>query len=174
MKAHTKSARLTLCITFFILIAVAAAAATLPWLTDWYIRKTGRKEELRTVIMTVCYICLPAALAALYSLIRLLKNILDGEIFIQGNVLHLRLLSWYCGAVSLITLAAGYFYLPFYLRRCILRQLCTEWNIHLLVFINIQCFVSVAGTYHMPYTFKSPADKTIINTNEKQITYKAL
>ncbi len=115
MKAHTKSARLTLCLTFFILIAVAAAAATLPWLTDWYIRKTGRKEELRTVIMTVCYICLPAALAALYSLIRLLKNILDGEIFIQGNVLHLRLLSWYCGAVSLITLAAGYFYLPFYL-----------------------------------------------------------
>ena len=97
------------------MIAVAAAAATLPWLTDWYIRKTGRKEELRTVIMTVCYICLPAALAALYSLIRLLKNILDGEIFIQGNVLHLRLLSWYCGAVSLITLAAGYFYLPFYL-----------------------------------------------------------
>ena len=115
MKAHTKSARLTLCLTFFILIAVAAAAATLPWLTDWYIRKTGRKEELRTVIMTVCYICLPAALAALYSLIRLLKNILDGEIFIQGNVLHLRLLSWYCGAVSLITLATGYFYLPFYL-----------------------------------------------------------
>ena len=115
MKAHTKSARLTLCLTFFILIAVAAAAATLPWLTDWYIRKTGRKEELRTVIMTVCYICLPAALAALYSLIRLLKNILDGEIFIQGNVLHLRLLSWCCGAVSLITLAAGYFYLPFYL-----------------------------------------------------------
>ena len=115
MKAHTKSARLTLCLTFFILIAVAAAAATLPWLTDWYIRKTGRKEELRTVIMTVCYICLPAALAALYSLIRLLKNILVGEIFIQGNVLHLRLLSWYCGAVSLITLAAGYFYLPFYL-----------------------------------------------------------
>ena len=115
MKAHTKSARLTLCLTFFILIAVAAAAATLPWLTDWYIRKTGRKEELSTVIMTVCYICLPAALAALYSLIRLLKNILVGEIFIQGNVLHLRLLSWYCGAVSLITLAAGYFYLPFYL-----------------------------------------------------------
>lgn len=115
MKAHTKSARLTLCLTFLILIAVMAAAVTLPCLTDWYIRKTGRKEELRTVIMTVCYICLPAALAALYSLIRLLKNILDGEIFIQGNVLHLRLLSWYCGAVSLITLAAGYFYLPFYL-----------------------------------------------------------
>lgn len=115
MKAHTKSARLTLCLTFLILIAVMAAAVTLPCLTDWYIRKTGRKEDLREVIMTVCYICLPAALAALYSLIRLLKNILDGEIFIQGNVLHLRLLSWYCGAVSLITLAAGYFYLPFYL-----------------------------------------------------------
>ena len=115
MKAHTKSARLTLCLTFLILIAVMAAAVTLPWLTDWYIRKTGRDEDLRTVIMTVCYICLPAALAALYSLIRLLKNILVGEIFIQGNVLHLRLLSWYCGAVSLITLAAGYFYLPFYL-----------------------------------------------------------
>ena len=115
MNAHTKSARLTLCLTFLILIAVIAAAVTLPWLTDWYIFKTGRNKELRSVIMTVCYICLPAALAALYSLIRLLKNILGGEIFIHGNVLHLRLLSWYCAAVALITLAAGYFYLPFYL-----------------------------------------------------------
>lgn len=115
MNSHTKSARLTLCLTFLILIAVIAAAVTLPWLTDWYICKTGRSKELRSVIMTVCYICLPAALAALYSLIRLLKNILDGEIFIHGNVLHLRLLSWYCAAVALITLAAGYFYLPFYL-----------------------------------------------------------
>ena len=115
MDSHTKSARLTLCLTFLILITVIAAAVTLPWLTDWYICKTGRNKELRSVIMTVCYICLPAALAALYSLIRLLKNILDGEIFIHGNVLHLRLLSWYCAAVALITLAAGYFYLPFYL-----------------------------------------------------------
>lgn len=115
MNAHTKSARLTLCLTFLILIAVIAAAVTLPWLTDWYIGKTGRDKELRSVIMTVCYICLPAALAALYSLIRLLKNILGGEIFIHGNELHLRLLSWYCAAVALITLAAGYFYLPFYL-----------------------------------------------------------
>lgn len=115
MNSHTKSARLTLCLTFLILITVIAAAVTLPWLTDWYICKTGRNKELRSVIMTVCYICLPAALAALYSLIRLLKNILDGEIFIHENVLHLRLLSWYCAAVALITLAAGYFYLPFYL-----------------------------------------------------------
>ena len=115
MNAHTKSARLTLCLTILILIAVIAAAVTLPWLTDWYIGKTGRNKELCSVIMTVCYICLPAALAALYSLIRLLKNILGGEIFIHGNVLHLQLLSWYCAAVALITLAAGYFYLPFYL-----------------------------------------------------------
>ena len=67
MNSHTKSARLTLCLTFLILITVIAAAVTLPWLTDWYICKTGRNKELRSVIMTVCYICLPAALAALYS-----------------------------------------------------------------------------------------------------------
>ena len=67
MNAHTKSARLTLCLTFLILITVIAAAVTLPWLTDWYICKTGRNKELRSVIMTVCYICLPAALAALLA-----------------------------------------------------------------------------------------------------------
>ncbi len=115
MSASRKSVQLTLLLTDFIILAVAAAAVGLPWLTEWYITSMKRPEDLRTVILTVCYACLPAAAAALYSLRRLLKNIIKGETFVKSNVRHLRLLSWYCAAVSLITLAAGYFYLPFYI-----------------------------------------------------------
>ena len=49
----------------------------------------------------------------LYSLIRLLFNIKKQEIFINKNVTYLRMISWCCFAVSLITLIAGVFYIPY-------------------------------------------------------------
>ena len=115
MNHFSRSARLTLYLTYIITAAVIAGAVTLPWLTDWYITTAKRNPSLRTVILTVCYICLPFALAALYSVIKLLKNILSGEVFMTANVRHLRLLSWYCGGVSAVTLITGYLYLPFYI-----------------------------------------------------------
>ena len=114
MNNFSRSARLTLYLTYLITIAVIAGAISLPWLTEWYISAAKRNPSLSTIIMTVCYICLPFALSALYSIIRLLNNILAGEVFILPNVKHLRLLSWYCAAVSVVTLVTGYLYLPFY------------------------------------------------------------
>ncbi len=59
MSASRKSVQLTLLLTDFIILAVAAAAVGLPWLTEWYITSMKRPEDLRTVILTVCYACPP-------------------------------------------------------------------------------------------------------------------
>ena len=109
------SAKLSLILTdIFFLIAVIAGVF-LPLITSRYIELTGKSQSLRTVLITVCYCCLPFAAAALLTLRRLLKNILKSKAFIGENVRLLRILSWCCTAVALITLISGYFYLPFYI-----------------------------------------------------------
>ena len=49
------------------------------------------------------------------SLLRLLFNIKKDEIFINANVKYLRLISWCCFVVAIITFVGGVFYVPFLL-----------------------------------------------------------
>ena len=115
MWTPTRSARLSLILTDIIFAAGIAAGIFLPFIADWYIKMTGKSQSLKTVLITVCYCCLPFAVIALTALRRLLKNILKSKAFIHENVKILRILSWCCTAVTLITLVSGYFYLPFYI-----------------------------------------------------------
>ncbi len=55
------------------------------------------------------------AYTTLYCLIKLLFNIKKQEIFISRNVSYLRIISWCCFAVALITLIGGFYYVPFLL-----------------------------------------------------------
>jgi len=47
--------------------------------------------------------------------LKLLFNIKKDKIFISENVKYLRVISWCCFAVALITFVAGIFYIPFLL-----------------------------------------------------------
>ncbi len=73
------------------------------------------KENLRKIILAVCYTCLPFALIALFSLRQLLKNIMRGETFVHDNIKQLDLLFICCALAAVITFFSGYFYLPFYI-----------------------------------------------------------
>lgn len=108
------SVRVTRCITVILLILLLAAVFFLPFITDWYLKTAGRPPKLKTVILTVCYLCTPAAFASLAALERLLKNISVSNVFINKNVLLLKILSLCCFYAAVITLAAGWFYMPFY------------------------------------------------------------
>lgn len=110
-----KSAKLTLYLTDLFLSAACAAVFLLPWAVGRYIAITGKPAQLKTVLVVVCYCCLPAALCALLALRRLLKNMMRGKIFSADNVTLLRILSWCCAAAAIITLVSGWFYLPFYI-----------------------------------------------------------
>ncbi|MGN0450926.1 MAG: DUF2975 domain-containing protein [Acutalibacteraceae bacterium] len=115
MLSQTKSAKLSLYLTDFIIALFCAAAVFLPRFTKWYITYMGRPANVRNVILAVCYTCLPFALLALFSLRRLLKNIMQGDTFVTDNIKRLNILFLCCVAAAVISFFSGYFYLPFYI-----------------------------------------------------------
>ena len=115
MLCQTKSVKLSLYLTDFIIALFCAAAIFLPRFTKWYITYMGRPANVRNVILAVCYTCLPFALLALFSLRRLLKNIMQGDTFVTDNIKRLNILFLCCVAAAVISFFSGYFYLPFYI-----------------------------------------------------------
>jgi hypothetical protein len=122
MKNHALSAKISLGLCIFFAAVLAAALFTFPAFMQWfYAGYHHLNPENETVIKNVrtvtvsFYACAPFAAAALYMLIRLLTNILREQVFILTNVRYLRLISWCCWAVALITLAGGCFYFPLFI-----------------------------------------------------------
>ncbi len=113
MLSQSKSNKLSLYLTDIIFLALIVIAVFLPKLAFWYIDVNDRPLRVFETLLITCYICLPAALLALLSLRKLLKNIIKGEIFIQNNITQLNILFFCCLFVSLITIISGFFYLPF-------------------------------------------------------------
>jgi len=112
---QTRSAKLSLILTDIITVMGIITGVFLPVISKWYIEVTGKAQSVRTALMIICYICLPFAIVILLTLRRLLKNVLKSEAFIYANVKCLRLISWCCVLIAVITLIGGYFYLPFYI-----------------------------------------------------------
>lgn len=87
------------------------------WLTLYRgFNKNGEALQNLIKIFKCCfYPSVIFAYTTLYCLIKLLFNIKKQEIFISRNVSYLRMISWCCFAVALITLIGGFFYIPFLL-----------------------------------------------------------
>lgn len=115
MLSQTKSVKLSLYLTDFIIALFFAAAIFLPRFTKWYITYMGRPANVRAVILVVCYTCLPFGMIALFSLRRLLNNIMRGDTFVTDNIKRLNILFLCCATAAVISFFSGYFYLPFYI-----------------------------------------------------------
>ncbi len=66
-----------------------------------------------TAFILSTYFMLVPAIAALLLLLRLLKNLKDGQVFVAANVTLLRCLSWLCAAACLVCVVSLFYYLPF-------------------------------------------------------------
>lgn len=91
-----------------------------PWAVKmWFVVFRGWAEHSAAMtrmvrLFKICfYPCAALGYVTLYSLIRLLFNIGNDTIFVKQNVRYLRRISWCCVAVSVVTLIAGFFYLPY-------------------------------------------------------------
>ena len=117
---HSKTSAilsLVICIASSVLLVVLAV--TFPFFIRWLYfsyhalqLNTAAAERIFAAVIPAFYICVPIAAAALYMLIRLLFNVLHAQVFIPRNVLYLRLVSWCCYAVALVTLIFGFSYFP--------------------------------------------------------------
>ena len=112
---HSTTLSIVVCWIVVSLVTVFAVAGH--WLIQlWFIGYYGWgvEDELVARALHLFYISYyPSALfgyITLYSLIRLLKNIRRGDIFIPKNVSYLRRISWCCFAVAAISLVIAILY----------------------------------------------------------------
>lgn len=114
MRDYKKSVKLTLVVINISIIILFALAVTLPWIITWYTEVRHKDAGLPAVVMLTCYPCLPFAAVALFSIRRLLKNILNGLVFGDRNLTVLRTVSVCCAGGAAITFVAGFYYMPFF------------------------------------------------------------
>ncbi|QHI71736.1 DUF2975 domain-containing protein [Aminipila terrae] len=111
-----KSLKLSCICTRLVMALVLVCAAALPYLVDLYLSIGPHYLSEMDIkpFMIILYACCVPALAALYSLDRLLANIKREDIFTDKNVAYLRAISWCCFGVAVLVAMAGYYYFLFY------------------------------------------------------------
>ena len=107
--------KLSIIFTTVFMLLVLIFAALLPILVTWYVQKAHRLESLATTIMVTCYPCAPFTLLSLWYLRKILKSALDGNVLSSDNMKMLKYMSICFLIISLITIIAGRFYLPFFI-----------------------------------------------------------
>lgn len=74
----------------------------------------GEKLDFLLKVFVGCfYPCSVFAAGILYYLIKILRSIKVGDIFTQNNVKYLKLVSWFCFAIGIITFIGTFLYMPF-------------------------------------------------------------
>jgi hypothetical protein len=92
------------------MVIFVVIAAFLPKILGFYEARGTLDAESVIPLMVILYCECAPALAALVSLDRLLKNIRAGQVFTDGNVRLLRVISWSCFAAAVLALAAAKYY----------------------------------------------------------------
>lgn len=114
MSDYKKSVKFTLVVINISIILLFALAVTLPCIVTWFVEVRHKNAGLPALVMLTCYPSLPFAAISLFSLRKLLKNILNGLVFGDKNISALRNISICCACGAVITFIAGFFYLPFF------------------------------------------------------------
>jgi len=119
MKQNKFSINLSLAALSIVSLALAVLLFFGPKLFEMYMigyRGFNPNGEALLRLGKVFGICFYAssgfAAAILYSLFKLLLNIKREEVFIQKNATYLRVVSWCCFVIAVITFVGGVIYMP--------------------------------------------------------------
>lgn len=97
-------------IVFFLLMAAGAVLA--PKVARLYGQYRALPARSVTALIAAFYCCVVPAMIAMVCLFLLLRNIRLERPFLEENSRLMAVISWCCAAVSLVTLAACFWYLP--------------------------------------------------------------
>ncbi|MBR3767574.1 MAG: DUF2975 domain-containing protein [Clostridia bacterium] len=106
MYTSVKSTKLTLYVTYGFCVLLAGMMIGVVPALNWIFGT----RQFTNVCVIAFYTCTPAAWTALISIIKLLKNVLTDRIFSVESVKILRLLSWCCAFVSVVSFIAMFFF----------------------------------------------------------------
>ena len=98
---------------FAVLLLIGVCAA--PWIVSWYFGVRPGAQELHLPFRITIYFCAVPGFILLYCLDTLLKNIRAGSVFVKDNTRMLRIISWSCIALGVITFVSGFYYVSFFL-----------------------------------------------------------
>ncbi|GBF34866.1 hypothetical protein DCCM_3986 [Desulfocucumis palustris] len=103
-----------LCILFFMCVLIATVVSA-PWLTRWFLdfSQAGLKGT-ETFFLATIYVGFVPAAYLLNNLLRLLRRIEAGQVFIAENVERLRRISWSCFIGAGIALVSVFYYFPWF------------------------------------------------------------
>ena len=115
MNEKLHATHVTLWVTRIIMAFVILFCPCLPLFLNWYYAASPLSAAGYKAILIAFYCCTVFVLLALWSMDALLRNILDGEVFVFDNVQLLRRIRWCCAVISLICLPASFFYVPLWI-----------------------------------------------------------
>ncbi len=101
-----------LCTILFICVLIATVVSA-PWLTRWFLDFTQAGQRgAESYFLTTIYVGAIPAAYLLCNLLRLLRRIEAGQVFITENVECLRRISWSCFLGAGIAFISTFYYLP--------------------------------------------------------------
>ncbi len=111
----SKSLTLSIFCTRLFAVLLLTGVCIAPWIVSWYFGDMSGTQELHMPFRITIYLCAVPGIILLRCLDVLLKNIRSGSVFVTDNTKMLRIISWGCIAVGLVTFASGFFYMSFFL-----------------------------------------------------------
>lgn len=111
MYTNEKSTKLTLYITYTLMVLLGILTVVAVPGARWFFGSFVLESTIK-IILTVFYVSCPAGWLALIFIMKILKNILSGDVFTAKTVNYLRYLSWCCCFVAIAAGVSAIFYLP--------------------------------------------------------------
>ena len=100
MLSNSKSIKLSSILLKAAFVAVIASAFFVPTIVEWYYPGFGKSSLEFLLMVTGMYLLLVCGALVVIKLHSLLKNIDNGEVFVQSNVTNLKVISYLCFAAA--------------------------------------------------------------------------
>ena len=111
----SKSLTLSIFCTRLFAVLLAVGVCIAPMIANWYFGSSPSSQVLHFPFRITIYLCALPGFILLFCLNTLLKNIRMGNVFVNDNTKMLRIISWSCIAVGIISFGSGFYYASFFL-----------------------------------------------------------
>ncbi|MBP1545162.1 MAG: DUF2975 domain-containing protein [Oscillospiraceae bacterium] len=104
MSAQNRSVTVTSILIKVALVLCTGALFAMPFAAQMYKQISIMNDDVTVPLLITFYSCAAAGFVILFVLDRLVGNIRKGEVFIPQNIKYLRILSYCCFIIAVITL----------------------------------------------------------------------